>query len=211
MPEYAVGQHIFWDDKRWEITFVDDEKQAVGILSGQQARTLTFEFIENHVMNSPGNVMLRQIEGMTKKVVEQFQFGMVRPSAGAMRSIADVLASMPTPSKADELEARKHTLNVEFAEPPGEGFFVFWRKPRPKNSTERLFGFQIVFTSDIDKNNVYECDTIDDAWAFVDYLRDDEAGEPLCIREDACVLYYKGSAGWEALTKDPVPDEYREE
>jgi hypothetical protein len=137
------------------------------------------------------------------------------PARGQFKSIADLMSNLiPQDDVADEavLASRKAELDAKFSEPEGEGFFVFWRgKAEPASSRFVFRVDDINFPPPVFTESVHRCDSIDDAWAFVDYLKDDEAGEAICIREDSCVLFYRGDAGWEALTRDPVPDEYREE
>jgi hypothetical protein len=132
---------------------------------------------------------------------------------GQFKSIADLMGDFTTPEQDDEavLASRKARLDAQFTEPEGEGFFVFYRKPGTEGPDLVFVVDGVKFPPVASTQSVHRCDSIDDAWAFVDYLKDDEAGEAICIREDSCVLFYRGDAGWEALTRDPVPDEYREE
>jgi hypothetical protein len=194
--------------------------EEVEVTAEQLARSPTHGFVAKdyteHIwqeLNDPNSVM----GSLIKNIAEQFEQSMgamarqAGPTIGAFKSIADIMGDFPQPDEEETRAARKAELDAQYTEPEGEGFFVFYRnklEPSKVGISFRLFDGVV---GEWVSKNVHRCDSIDDAWAFVDYLKDDEAGEAICIREDSCVLFYRGDAGWEALTRDPVPDEYREE
>jgi hypothetical protein len=75
-------------------------------------------------------------------------------------------------------------------------------------------GYNVVWEMDGDLFHrgltVERVDDLEAAWAFVDYLNDDEAGEPLAIRQDDEVLYHRTSGSWQKdeRCKEPIPAAY---
>lgn len=103
---------------------------------------------------------------------------------------------------------RREVMDKKYEAPSCDGYAVLWSRYSTVQDASSL----VIGDIDLDNQKMYKLervDSLDDAWAFVDYLNDDEAGHACCIREDAVVLFVQEGSGWEAMTDEEVPNEFQ--
>ena len=125
-----------------------------------------------------------------KKMSEAFQAGVV---VHTVDEYHDLFTPAPSP------------LWDNAGDPLREGLYVVYEREADIIDPSGFLGGLAAIS-----RHVELVDSMEAAWLYVDYLTDDEAGEPVAIKHNHVVVYAKTEAGWEQFDKawPPVPDEY---
>jgi hypothetical protein len=153
---------------------------------------------------------LRQAENMYAHIVRMQEQGGLN-----FGNIGNILSDIINQAVGDtQVDAnRKAELDATYAEPAAEGWAVLWRGKgsRGPNVQIRFTISGVSMPDDEPPLQLERCASVEDCWTFVDYLKDEEAGKPCAIREDTVVVFFNHGAGWQTLTQEQVPNDYREE
>ncbi len=197
-----------------EVTAEVLEREQVS--STFERRKIEREMFEALARNGAGDISnspaVRSIIG---NVAEQMDAMMrnFQSLNSAARPAAEAVANLQAAfEQSGHAPGRRAEIDKEYSEPAADGWAVLWRRknPRPgpgiRITIEGLAGDQ---WDVLGGYNCERCETVDDCWAFVDYLNDDEAGYACAIREDEVVVFLHEDDEWESLTQEEVPDAYR--
>jgi hypothetical protein len=190
-----IGDVVTWDGVDWLVAERHLAKQEVELIrndaEGESYRIrITYERAERD--NQRHQPFQEQL--MAKMMRTSFDNNF----SAMLQKLAEQAAIPPQHVNArNEIAAIKGTedLDQKYRALKAEGYNVVWEMDGD------LFhrGLTVERVQDIEA-----------AWAFVDYLNDDEAGEPLAIRQDDEVLYHRTSGSWQKdeRCKEPIPAAY---